>query len=105
MNSHVKALLTLGVLAALLVLGVTWGWSAIRSPFPHRAKTQACVRSVVQRGERVAAPEVTVSVFNASDRVGLAERTMSSFEDQGFGTGAVCNAPKGSTVFYAQVWT
>ncbi len=30
---------------------------------------------------------------------------MSSFEDQGFGPGRVGNAPKGTTVFYAQVWT
>ena len=56
-------------------------------------------------GEPVAAPKVTVSVFNASDRVGLAERTMASFDDQGFGSGKVGNAPKGTSVFYAQVWT
>ena len=88
-----------------MLLGITWGWSAMTSPFPHAAKDLACVQTTLPAGERVAAPDVTVSVFNASDRVGLAEATMSSFEDQGFGAGKVGNAPKGTTVFYAQVWT
>ena len=105
MNTHVKALLTLAVLAVLVILGITWGWSAMTSPFPHQAKTVTCVTTTLQRGDRVAAPDVTVSVYNASDRVGLAERTRSAFEDEGFGGGSVGNAPKGTTVFYAQVWT
>ena len=95
MNTHVKALLTLGVLAVLLILGITWGWSAMTSPFPQKAKSQSCVPTTMQPGERVAAPDVIVSVYNASDR----------FEDEGFGGGSVGNAPKGTTVFYAQVWT
>ena len=64
-----------------------------------------CIPTTVQPGTRVSAPEVTVSVYNASTRVGLAERTMSAFEDQGFGAGKVGNAPKGTSVLYAQVWT
>jgi hypothetical protein len=104
-NTHVKALLTLAVLTVLVIVGITWGWSAMTTPFPHTAKAEICVPTTLQRGERVAAPDVTVSVYNASDRVGLAERTRSSFEDQGFGAGTVGNAPKGTTVFYAQVWT
>jgi hypothetical protein len=105
MNAHVKALLTFSVLAVLLLLGITWGWSAMTSPFPHTAKDPTCVTTTLPPGQRVAAPDVTVSVFNASDRVGLAERTMSSFEDQGFGGGKIGNAPKGTVVFFAQVWT
>jgi hypothetical protein len=48
---------------------------------------------------------VTVSVYNASDRSGLAARTMSGFEDMGFGVGHVGNAPKGTSILYAQIWT
>lgn len=105
MNAHVKTLLTLAVLGVLMVLGVTWGWASLTTPFPQRAAAKACYPTRLQPGDRVSAPKVTVSVFNASTRVGLAERTMAAFEDQGFGAGAVGNAPKGTVVHYAQIWT
>jgi LytR cell envelope-related transcriptional attenuator len=104
-NPHVKALTTLGFLLALLLFGVAWGWSAMTTPFPHKAEQKACYPTRVQAGDRVSAPKVTVSVFNASERVGLAERTMSGFEEQGFGPGTVGNAPKGTEVAFAQVWS
>jgi hypothetical protein len=104
-NIHVKTLLTLAVLGVLVVLGVTWGWAALTQPFPHRAAQRACYPTVLRAGDRVSAPKVTVSVFNASQRVGLAESTMSAFQDQGFGAGAVGNAPQGAIVHYAQIWT
>ena len=105
MNIHVKTVLTLAVLAVLVLLGVTWGWSAVTHPFPHKAAPLACYPTELQPGDRVSAPKVTVSVFNASDRVGLAGRTMAAFEDQGFGSGDVGNAPKNTVVHYAQIWT
>jgi LytR cell envelope-related transcriptional attenuator len=105
MNIHVKTLLTLSVLAVLVLLGVVWGWSAMTTPFPHKTAPKICYPTRLQPGDRVSAPKVTVSVYNASERVGLAERTMSGFEDQGFGPGDVGNAPKDSGVLYAQIWT
>lgn len=105
MNLHVKTLLTLAVLAALLLFGVAWGWSAMTSPLPQKVQTKPCYPTELQAGDRVSAPKVTVSVFNASERVGLAERTMTAFEDQGFGPGNVGNAPKDAHVLYAQVWS
>jgi LytR cell envelope-related transcriptional attenuator len=105
MNVHVKTLLTLAVLGGLVLIGVTWGWSATTQPFPHKASPKDCYPTEVKTGDRVSAPKVTVSVYNASERVGLAERTMSAFEDQGFGPGSVGNAPKDAAVLYAQVWT
>jgi hypothetical protein len=105
MNIHIKTVMTLAVLAVLVLVGVVWGWSALTDPFPHTATTKVCYPTSLQPGDRVSAPKVTVSVFNASERSGLAERTMSSFEDQGFGPGSVGNAPKGTVVVYAQIWT
>jgi LytR cell envelope-related transcriptional attenuator len=104
-GTHLKTLLTLGVLAVLLLVGVTWGWSAMTTPFPHKAETKVCIPTTVEPGDRVAAPKVTINVYNASDRVGLADRTMAAFEAQGFGPGKVANAPKGTVVRYAQIWT
>jgi hypothetical protein len=105
MNIHVKTLLTLAVLAVLVLVGVAWGWASLTTPFPHKAATKDCYPTRLQPGDRVSAPEVTVSVFNASDRVGLAERTMGAFVDQGFGSGSVGNAPKNTGIHYAQIWT
>jgi LytR cell envelope-related transcriptional attenuator len=105
LNVHVKTLLTMAVLAVLVLVGVTWGWSAATQPFPHQAEQKDCYPTQVRPGDRVSPPKVLVSVYNASTRVGLAERTMSGFEDQGFGLGSVGNAPKDATVLYAQIWT
>ena len=105
LTAHLKTMLTLAVLSVLVLLGVTWGWSAMTSPFPQKARNKVCVQTALQPGARVSAPQVTVSVFNASTRVGLAERTMANFEDMGFGSGKVGNAPKGTVVPFAQVWT
>lgn len=105
MNIHVKTVLTLAVLAVLVLVGVAWGWSSMTTPFPHTAAPKVCYPTRLEAGDRVSAPKVTVSVYNASERSGLAERTMSGFEDQGFGSGDVGNAPKGTSVLYAQIWT
>jgi hypothetical protein len=105
MNIHAKTALTLAVLALFVLFGVTWGWSAATRPFPHKATQKDCYPTEVRPGDRVSAPRVTVSVYNASERDGLAERTMSAFEDQGFGSGSVGNAPKGAAVLFAQIWT
>ena len=105
MNIHVKTLLTMAVLLVLVLLGVTWGWASLTKPLPHTPAARTCYPTRLQPGDRVSPPKVTVSVYNASTRVGLAERTLSAFEDQGFGPGSVGNAPRGTVVHYAQIWT
>jgi LytR cell envelope-related transcriptional attenuator len=104
MNTHVKTMLTLAVLGVLLLFGLTWGWSAMTKPFPQRSASEPCNPVDYVRGQRISPPLVMVNVYNASDRTGLAERTMASFEGQGFGPGSVGNAPKGQDVTYAEVW-
>jgi hypothetical protein len=104
LNRHLKSLVTLSALALLLVAGIAWGWQAMSSPFPKKAAARACYPTHVTAGSRISAAQLAVSVYNASARVGLAERTMTAFEDQGFTPGDVGNAPKGSVVPFAQVW-
>jgi hypothetical protein len=104
-NIHVKAALTLVTLVSLVLIGVAWGWSAMTTSFPHSSTPPVCIRTTLHHGDHVSPPKVTVSVFNASQRVGLAERTMSQFEAQGFAPGKVGNAPHGTDVAFAQVWT
>lgn len=105
MNQHVKTLLTLAVLTVLVLVGLTWGLSAMTRPFPHTVATKPCYPTAYHAGQRISPPLVLVNVYNASDRDGLAERTMSAFDNQGFGPGSVGNAPDKAVVHFAQVWT
>ena len=105
MTAHLRTGLTLVVLAVLLLVGALWGWKALSSPFPKAAPAPKCISVQLQKGDHLRASQVTVSVLNGGTRDGLAERTMSTFEDQGFGAGDVGNAPQGTHVPFAQVWT
>lgn len=100
-----KTALTLGLLALLLVLGVTWGFAQVSEPFPGKVDPPICAETSFPAGERIYPQDVTVSVLNASDREGLAGRTMSELVDDGFDEGQTRNAPDKTGVTRAEVWT
>jgi hypothetical protein len=104
MEQAARSGLTLAGLAVLLILGGLWGWSAMTQPFPGKATPPKCVATIVQPGEKVFPGQVTVSVFNASGRNGLASATMAEFSDAGFGEGGTGNAPKRAKVERAAIW-
>jgi hypothetical protein len=101
-----KSALTLGVLALLLVLGVSWGYAQVTEPFPGKVDPPVCVERSHSAGERIYPQDVTVSVLNASRREGLAGLVMSELVDgEGFAQGQTGNAPKGTKVARAEIWT
>jgi hypothetical protein len=105
MKAAARSGLTLAVLAALVVLGGLWGWSALTQPFPGRTQPPKCLPTTVQEGQRVFPEQVTVSVYNASERNGLAGSTMAEFANAGFAEGSTGNAPPKAQVVRAQIWT
>ena len=100
-----KSALTLGVLALLLVLGVSWGFAQVTEPFPGKVDPPICVDTSFPAGERIYPQDVTVSVLNASKREGLAGRTMAEFTTDGFHEGETRNAPDKTQVTRVEIWT
>lgn len=100
-----KSAVTLGVLALLLVLGVSWGFGQVTEPFPGKVDPPICVDKSYSEGERIYPGSVTVSVLNASGREGLAGRVLQELVDDGFAKGQTGNAPEGTTVQRVEIWT
>lgn len=105
MEARLKSLVTLIVLGLLLVVGAVWGWSSLTEPFPERAAPPVCVDRTFAAGEPVRRGDVTVSVWNAGTRNGLAGLTMELLVDAGFAEGKEGNAPKRTDVARAEIWT
>ena len=102
--AHLRSAATLVALVVLLLVGVTWAWSAVTEPFPEREEAAVCTDQSVAEGEKVYPDQVTVSVLNAGDSEGLADRTMTDLVSNGLARGEVGNAPADAEVNRAQVW-
>lgn len=103
--ARLRTALTLGVLGVLLLIGVTWGWSAVTAPFPESTDTPICTDTTVPAGTKVYPDQVLVSVANAGNTEGLAGRVMLLLTDAGFGAGRTDNAPPTAEVEFAEIWT
>jgi len=103
MSEGMRSAVTLSVLGVLLVVAALWGWSAATDPLPGKVDTPLCVTKVVPSGEKVFPQDVTVSVYNASDREGLAGRTMQLLTDEGFAEGTSGNVT--ARIDVVQIWT
>ena len=105
MAARLRTALTLGALGVLLLIGVTWGWSAVTAPFPEEVETAVCTDTTVPAGTKVYPDQVLVSVANAGNTEGLAGRVMLLLTDADFGEGSIDNAPPTAEVDYAEIWT
>ena len=88
---------TILVLIGLLVAGAYVGWQSISAPLPgdddpEKAERPRCEEGF-SRGDVVQTKDVTVSVYNAGSRSGLADQTRSELTARGFIPGDVGNAP------------
>jgi hypothetical protein len=89
--------ITFLVLIGILALGTFFGWRALSSPVPGvtddtPSDTPTC-REGLDAGDVVRTADVTVSVFNAGNRSGLADQTLNELTARGFLSGEVGNAP------------
>lgn len=109
---RVTTAVTLTGTAAAVVIMTIWGINAATAPITKESspstptptgptcspENQVIVRDV-SRGD------VTVSVFNAGQRVGRAQATLDQFVRAGFKQGAIGNAAAGISVARAEVHT
>ena len=105
MQQAAKSTAVLAGLGALLLIAAVWGWGAVTEPFPGKSDPPKCVATPVAAGDKVFPAQVTVSVYNASDRNGLAGRTMDLFTAAGFGEGDTGNAARDAEIGVAAIWT
>jgi hypothetical protein len=88
---------TLTALIALLAVGAFVGWRALFSPLSNETEAEpgsapGCADGVA-RGDTVRTRDVTVSVYNAGTRAGLAAQTQDELVARGFIPGDLGNAP------------
>lgn len=105
MGDGARSAVTLSALGLVLVVAAIWGWSAATEPLPAKVDTPICVDRDIAEGEKVFAPDVVVSVYNAGTRDGLAARVMQELTDAGFREGNSGNVASSVRVPVAQIWT
>lgn len=110
MGRHITTAVTLLVLTGILVLGAVWGWKALFAEIPDREPVRAepspsCSVQRLEPGQKVAARQIRVSVFNAGTRSGLAGDTLRALVGRGFLAGDAGNAPSDADVRTVEVWS
>lgn len=105
MQARIRSAATMVGLVVLLLIGVVWAWSAVTEPFPEDEETVTCDLVSVAKGEKVYPDQVTVSVLNAGNEEGLANRTMAALVKAKLVEGDLDNAPDDADVSGVEIWT
>lgn len=108
MDRRTLSALTLAVLTGIVLLGTVVGGRALFAPLPGSedepiATSRDACKEGLQRGDLVHSSDVTVSVFNAGTRAGLADQTQSQLVARGFIAGDIGNAPATFNVRFVRV--
>ena len=79
----------------VFVIGAGWfGWEQFNDPYDNPfGDSSECVDESLAKGTRLKARQVTVNVYNAGNREGLAGQTMERLQRRGFRSGTAENAP------------
>jgi len=92
-----KSLITLGVILLGLFFAFWWAYSYYRaSSEPNRPSGSATCRTLAP--DEVTPAKVTLNVYNATKRTGLAASAAKEFTAQGYAVAAVANDPAGRAV-------
>jgi hypothetical protein len=91
MTSAYRAL-TLLVAAAIFAFGGITGFRLLTSSADTADPAPTCTNKTVKKGERLDSNLVTVNVFNASNRSGLANRVTINLQTNGFLGGTIGNS-------------
>lgn len=109
-DRRVLSALTMAVLTVILVVGAVVGFRTLFAPLPGAAEddeaaspTAAQCKERIRAGRPVRSRQVTVSVYNASNRSGLAGETRDQLTERGFLPGEAGNAPEEYAVQFVRV--
>ena len=104
---RITTTVTLAVLFLVLAGMAVYGYKAATAPLPGSEATakNPCSADEKQVKKFLRRGDVQVSVFNAGDRSGFAGTTLQKMESAGFRGGNAGNAPEGTHVRRAVVWT
>lgn len=106
---EIVSAVTLMALIGILVLGAVLGWRSLFAPLPDSdgaaEPAPSCTTRLLEAGQRLRSRQVQVSVFNASNRSGLAGETLDKLLNRGFVAGEAGNAPSDLDVRRVEVWS
>ncbi|MGH1564646.1 LytR C-terminal domain-containing protein [Mumia sp. DW29H23] len=106
MSRGLRTFLTMSVLAAVLVAGTYTGVRLLFAEAPELPDADAsssCRNRTLEPGEQLAPNQVSVNVFNAGGRSGMANRTMINLQGIGFLPGKIGNAPDDTRIANVRV--
>lgn len=92
--TRTRSAVTLTVLVVVFLIGTFVGVQLLTADAPSLAGSTepTCEPRTIESGAKLGAGQITVNVYNASNRSGLATRTLRKLEDAGFRRGELGNA-------------